>query len=83
MGGAQAEAPASVARAVVWEEARAATEQVVGAEAKRLAARTTVVGMEGGTRDIRSVQWVGSASVHVCFGEFGTSAFAVGSLPFT
>ena len=66
MGGAQAEAPASVARAAVWEEARAATEQVVGAEAKRLAARTTVVGMGGGTRDIRSVQcWVGSASVHV------------------
>ena len=65
MGGAQAEAPVSVARAAVWEEARAATEQVVGAEAKRLAARTTVVGMGGGTRDIRSVQWVGSASVHV------------------
>ena len=69
MSGAQAEAPASVARAAVEEkEARAAAEQVVGAAAKRLASRTTVLGMGSGTRDPAGAVG-GSGSAHVLLAD--------------
>ena len=69
VSGAQAEAPASVARAAVEEkEAKAAAEQVVGAAAKRLASRTTVLGMGGGTRGPAGAVG-GSVSAHVLLAD--------------